>query len=423
VSFLIFLLIFLVLFAIGLPVAFAMIGSSVLYAISNNLNLSFLNVEMYLSLNNFVLIAIPMFILTAEIMNASTIADRLFKFSNSLVGFIPGGLGHVNVVSSTIFGGMSGSSAADAGGIGYLAYKAMADKGFGKPFSAAVTASSSIIGSIIPPSIPMIVYAMVANVSVGGLFLAGVIPGILMALAQMVAVAYISIKRGYPIEARPTIAIAISTFLSSFLAILTPMILLGTISLGIVTISEAAVISVLYCLLIGVFIYKTVDVKNFLQSIKNVFITCGIILILFPAGKIFGHVLTVEKIPDKFASFFLDVSDNKIVLLLMINVMFLILGCFSEALINIMLFVPVVLPLIEVLGLDPIHFGVMIIFNAMIGTITPPLGGLVFITSGVTRVPVDSIFKEIVPFVVLSLVVLLLITFIPQLVLFIPNLF
>lgn len=422
-EFAMFLICFAVLFVVGMPIGLAMLFSAWLYAVATQTDLAFLTLEMFSSLDSFVLMAIPMFILTAEVMNVSTVADRIFRFANALVGFIPGGLGHVNVVNSVIFGGMSGSAAADAGGIGYLSYKAMVDRGFDKPFSAAVTASSSMIGAIIPPSIPMVIYAMVAGTSVGQLFLGGIVPGFMMGIAMMIVIYFVSLKRSYPVEARTNFRGIIAAMIGGFLPLMTPVILLGGIVLGIVTISEAAVLAVLYSCFLGFVLYRTLDWKQFIASLRSVFVSCGAILLLFPATKLFGYVLTVENIPRMFADTMLNLTDNGILLILLINAFFLILGCFSDPIVNIMLFVPIVLPLMATIGMDPIQFGVMIVLNVTIGLITPPLGGMLFITSAVTKVPVESMVKESWPFIGVLIITLLLISFIPPLVLFIPRLF
>lgn len=422
-AFAVFLVSFAVLFVVGMPIGFAMLVAAWLYAVFTHTDLSFLTLEMFSSLDSFVLMAIPMFLLTAEVMNVSTVSDRIFRFANSLVGFIPGGLGHVNVVNSVIFGSMSGSAAADAGGIGYLSYKAMADRGFGKPFSAAVTASSSMIGAIIPPSIPMVIYAMVAGTSIGQLFLGGIIPGLLMGLAMMIVIYFVSLKRKYPVEKRMSFRGVAAATIGGFFPILTPLILLGGIVFGVVTISEAAVLAVLYSCFLGVVLYRSLNLRMFIATLRSVFVSCGAILLLFPATKLFGYVITVENIPRIFADLILNVTDNGVLLILLINVFFLILGCFSDPIVNIMLFVPIVLPLMVTIGMDPVQFGVMLVLNVTIGLITPPLGGMLFITSAVTKVPVESMVKECWPFIGVLIATLMLVAYVPQIVLWIPGWF
>jgi tripartite ATP-independent transporter DctM subunit len=420
--FALFLLCFVILFTLGMPVAFVMMVSALLYFLLAGTDLNFITLEIFASLNSFVLIAIPMFILTAEVMNISSISDRIFKFANSLVGHIPGGIAHVDVVSSVVFAGMSGSAVADAAGVGKVAYYSMVKKGFDGPFSAAVTTSSAVIGPIIPPSIPMVIFAMVAEASIGKLFLGGIIPGLLLAVAMMVYIYFIALKRKYPVEPRQRIALIITYFIQSLLPMLTPVILLLGITLGVVTVTEAAVLAVIYSCLLGMLIYRSLGWSNLVQSLRNTFITFGAIAILFPAAKLFGYVLTKEAVASKLTLLFTGISDNAIVIILMINLLFLLLGCFSDALVNILLFVPMVIPIANAIGMDPVHFGVMIVLNTMIGLLTPPMGSLLFISSSITGVSLEKIIKETWPFVICCIVVLLMVALFPPLTTFIPNL-
>lgn len=421
-NFTIFIIIFATLFITGVPIAFSMLTAATIYAVISHTSLGLFALSTFGAMDSFILIAIPMFILTAEIMNESTIADRIFNFGDSIVGFIPGGLGHVNVVTSMIFAGMSGSSAADIGGIGYLSYKAMVEKGFSKPFSAAVTASSAIIGPIIPPSIPMVIYAMVASASIGKLFLGGLFPGIFMGIGMMVAVYIISIKRNYRVVSKPSFKGFLNATKKGFFPLLTPVILLTTVTFGIVTITEAAVVAVLYSCVLGVFAYRQLGIKKFLNAIRKTFLSCGVVLIFFVAASLFSHVITVEEIPIKFANFVLGISDNRIILLIIINLFFLVLGCISDAIVNIIIFVPILLPLVSKTGLDPVAFGVIIVLNAMIGTITPPIGTNVFLTSAITKVGVSEIFRESWPFLIVLLITLIFVNIFPQTIMFLPNL-
>jgi tripartite ATP-independent transporter DctM subunit len=418
-----FMILFVVLFAIGMPIAFTMIVSAVVYALMTHASLGLLSMEMYKSLNSFVLIAIPMFILTAEVMGESTVADKMFGFANSLVGWIPGGLGHVNVFSNIIFAGMSGSAAADAGGIGLLCYKSMANKGFDKSFSAALTAATACIGPIIPPSIPMVIYAMVANESVGKLLLGGVAPGLLMGAAMMIVIFFVSRKRGYPVEQRMSFKEICIATKEGILPVLTPIVLLVTITSGIVTVTEGAIITVLYSCFLGGVIYRQLGFKKFLGALERVFISTGIIVSLFPATRIFSYVLTKESIPLKFAELFVNASVNPIIILVLVNILFLILGCLSDPLVNIMLFVPLVLPLVNVIHMNPVHFGVMIVLNAMVGLVTPPVGGMLFITAAVTKVPIKDIIRESWGFITILLVVLVVTAAFPPVVTWLPNMF
>ena len=293
-----FLISFVILFLFGMPIAASMITSSFLYALTAGINLTIMGTRMFTGLNSFALIAIPLFILTAEVMNRTSVSDRIFGFCRDMVGYIPGGMGHVNIVTSIIFAGMSGSAVADAGGIGNLAYQAMVDEGFDEDFSACTTIASSTIGPIIPPSIPAVVYAMVANVSVGKLLFGGVIPGFLMGLVMMGYVFFWSLKHNAPKLAwqgwKYYLTHLLYSFISCFLPLLTPGILLGGIYLGVVTTTEAAAVAVLYALILGVLVYRTMKVKDFIDSLKSVFLASGSVLLIIPASKCFSFVLTAE---------------------------------------------------------------------------------------------------------------------------------
>lgn len=421
-----FLISFVIFFILGMPISVSMIASSLLYIGMRGMDLGFMAMQMFSGLDNFVLIAIPMFILTAEVMNRTSVADRIFDFCNALVGYIPGGLGHVNIATSIIFAGMSGSAVADVGGIGHLSYQAMVDKGFDKEFSASVTIASSTIGPIIPPSIPMVVYAMVANVSVGKLFFGGLLPGLIIGLILMVYVYVVSLRRHYPkstiMSARLFFRDLLVSFTRGFFPLLTPVILLGGIYLGVVTTTEASAIAVLYSLFLGFFLYRTMTLKSFVNCLKQVFMTCGSILLLLPAAKVFSFVMTAENLQDIIYQAMMSFSgNNRWLIMLSVNILFLILGMLSDPTVNIMLFVPMVLPLIAASGFDPIHFGVVIVFNAMIGNTTPPVGQVLLAVCGIEKLNFGKTLKALWPMIGLLIIALAIIILVPQTVLVIPN--
>ena len=421
-----FLISFSVFFLFGMPISVAMIASSFVYIGMRGMDLGFMAMQMFSGLDNFVLIAIPMFILTAEVMNKTSVAERIFKFCNALVGYIPGGMGHVNIVTSIIFAGMSGSAVADVGGIGRLSYQAMVDKGFDREFSASVTIASSTIGPIIPPSIPMVVYAMVANVSVAKLFFGGLLPGLIIGLVLMVYVYSISLKRHYPknsmLGVRLFLRDLLFSFLKGFFPLLTPMILLGGIYLGVVTTTEASALAVLYSLFLGFFLYRTMTVKSFIDCLKNVFATCGSILLLLPAAKVFSFVMTAENLQDIIYNAMMNFSNNNPwLIMLSVNILFLILGMLSDPTVNIMLFVPMVMPLIAASGFDPVHFGVIIVINAMIGNTTPPVGQVLLAVCGIEKLHFEKTIRELLPMIFLLIIALAIIILLPQTVLAIPN--
>ncbi len=423
----VFLVSFAIFFLLGMPIAAAMISSSFLYCFLTGVDLIFMGTQMFTGIHSFVLIAIPLFILTAEVMTRTTVGQRIFDFCNALVGYIPGGLAHVNVTTSIIFAGMSGSAVADVGGIGHLAYQNMVDRGFDKEFSACVTIASSTMGPIIPPSIPAVVYAMVANVSVGRLLFGGVVPGFLMGLLQMIYIYFVSIKRGYPKMQwagwRVFFRDLLYTFLKAFLPILTPVILLASIYTGVVTSTEAAALAVLYALVLGFILYRTMDIKAFAQSLKSVFISSGAVLLLLPAAKVFGFVLTRENLQAKIFSFITSFAgNNKFLIAACIIALFIVLGCLSDPNVNIMLFVPMVLPLIETAGFDPVHMGICIIVTAMIGNITPPVGIVLSSVCSMEKLSFEKVSRALVPFIILLFAYVVILVAVPQLTLFLPNL-
>lgn len=422
-----FLISFVLLFLLGMPIAASMITSSFLYALTAGINLTIMGTRMFTGLNNFALIAIPLFILTAEVMNRTSVSNRIFGFCRDMVGYIPGGMGHVNIVTSIIFAGMSGSAVADAGGIGNLAYQAMVDEGFDEDFSACTTIASSTIGPIIPPSIPAVVYAMVANVSVGKLLFGGVIPGFLMGLVMMGYVFCWSLKHNAPKLAwqgwKYYLTHLMYSFLSCILPLLTPGILLGGIYLGVVTTTEAAAVAVLYALVLGVLVYRTMKLKDFIDSLKSVFIASGSVLLIIPASKCFSFVLTAENMQDKlYAAFSSFAGDSQFLAIVCITVMFLILGCLSDPNVNIMVFVPMLVPLMNAVGLDPIHAGICIIIIAMIGNITPPVGVVLMTTCSLQHLSMERISKALVPWLILLMVYVIILWAFPPLVTWLPNL-
>lgn len=422
-----FLISFVLLFLLGMPIAVSMITSSFLYALTAGINLTIMGTRMFTGLNNFALIAIPLFILTAEVMNRTSVSNRIFGFCRDMVGYIPGGMGHVNIVTSIIFAGMSGSAVADAGGIGNLAYQAMVDEGFDEDFSACTTIASSTIGPIIPPSIPAVVYAMVANVSVGKLLFGGVIPGFLMGLVMMGYVFCWSLKHNAPKLAwqgwKYYLTHLMYSFLSCILPLLTPGILLGGIYLGVVTTTEAAAVAVLYALILGVLVYRTMKLKDFIDSLKSVFIASGSVLLIIPASKCFSFVLTAENMQDKlYAAFSSFAGDSQFLAIVCITVMFLILGCLSDPNVNIMVFVPMLVPLMNAVGLDPIHAGICIIIIAMIGNITPPVGVVLMTTCSLQHLSMERISKVLVPWLILLMVYVIVLWAFPPLVTWLPNL-
>jgi tripartite ATP-independent transporter DctM subunit len=374
------------------------------------------------SLNvKFILIAVPLFVFAAKVMNSGAVTEKIFKFANNLVGRWKGGMGHVNVVASIIFSGMTGSAVADASGLGIMEIEAMREQGYDDSFSCAITAASATIGPIFPPSIPMIFYAMLSGASIGQLFIGGMIPGILIGLALMAYIAFIANKRGYPRGEKYTLRQFIKSTVIAFPALMTPVILLGGIYTGVVTPTEAGALAGIYALLISVLVYRSLGLKQLLEVIFETAKTTGILTVIVGAAFSFSYIVAIEHIPSIFSGLLLGVTSNKYVLLLVINILFIILGMFIDTMAITLVFIPMVLPLVKLLGIDLVHFGVVIVLNMMIGLSTPPFGMLLFIVSGISGTPLKSIIKEILPMLLVLIGVLFLITYVPWFVLYLPG--
>ncbi len=415
-------LIILILF--GLPIAVSMgltaIGSFVY--LGEEQNLAMLAQRMYASSKSFTLLAIPFFILAGNLMNTGGITKRIFRFARALVGHIWGGLGQVNVVSSIIFSGMSGAAVADAAGLGLVEMKAMKEQGYDMKFSAAITAASSTIGPVIPPSIPFVIYGHLTGTSVGKLFLAGCIPGLLMGLALMIAVYFISKKRNYPKAKRANFKEIFISGKEAFLPLGTFYIIIGGILGGIFTPTEASVVACIYALILGIFVYKEIKILQlptiFWESLKH---TIRIMFIIITAG-FFGWVLTHQSVPDNVISILMNVGNNIYVVLAMIIFILLLLGCFLEGIAVLLITIPIFLPTITHFGIDLIHFGVIMTLASMLGLLTPPVGMCLYAVSSVSSVSVGDLTKELWPYLLGIFIVLIIITLVPEISLWLPNL-
>ncbi len=421
----IWLIVFLVIFALGYPIAFGMFISSVFYLLISDIDLSTVMDVMVIQFENqFVLLAVPLFIFTAKVMNASRLTDRLFDFAKVLVGPLRGGLGHVNIVASIIFAGMSGSEIADVAGLGAVEIKAMKDAGYDGPFACAVTCASATIGPIIPPSIPMVIYSMLSGASVGYLFLGGVIPGFILGGVLMVLVFILSVKRRYPAENWVSWREFLRVFLKSFLIILAPVILLGGIYGGVFTPTEAAGVVGVYVLILSLVVYRTLGIKAVHKVFIETVVSTGFISFIVASAFIFGYVVAREEIPALITSGFINLGlmKSQWTVLLSLNVLFLILGCFIDVSAILLIVVPIVLPLVEAAGIDLVHFGVVTVFNLMIALDTPPFGETAFITSAISGTPLTDVFKEMIIFIAFELIALFTVTYLPETVLWIPRL-
>jgi tripartite ATP-independent transporter DctM subunit len=409
---------------LGLPVAYSMIGGSILYLLLAGLDMGTAAEQLLNGMyTSFLLLAIPLFVLAAEFMNTGSIMDRLLKFCNAIVGRFRGGLAQVNVLQSIIFASMSGSALADAAASGKLMQTLMTRDGKYTPaYAAALTAASSVIGPILPPSIPLVLYALVSDTSLGYLFLGGVLPGLLIGVVQMVLIALTAKRRNFPVDERVPLRELPRITWQALPALLMPVILLGCLYSGVTTPTEAAAVAALYALLISVFLYRSVGLKDIYRSlVSSARITVSIGM-LIAGALVFNYVITAENIPKTLSAFLKAHELSPIIFLVFVNVLLLILGCFLEGTTIILVILPVLLPTAVALGIDPVHFGVMAIVNIMFGLITPPYGLLLFMMTKIANVPLRDIVREEIPFLGIMVVALGLITFVPDIVLFLPKL-
>ncbi len=409
---------------LGLPVGHAMIGGSILYLYAAGLDMGTAAEQLLNGMySSFLLLAIPLFVLAAEFMNAGSIMDRLLRFCNAIVGRFRGGLAHVNVVQSIIFASMSGSALADAASSGKLMQSLMTRDGKYPPaYAAALTTVSSVIGPIMPPSIPLVLYALVSDTSVGYLFLAGVIPGLLIGLVQSGLIAFTAKRRNFPVEAPVPLRELPRVTWEALPALMMPVILLGCLYSGITTPTEAAAVAAAYALLISALLYRSVSPKDVYVSLRTSARITVSIGMLIAGALVFNYVITVENIPRTLSGILKAYEMSPLVFLLVVNIVLLILGCFLEGTTIILVILPVLLPTAQALGIDPVHFGVMAVMNIMMGLVTPPYGLLLFMMSKVTDVPLRDIVREAMPFLYAMLGALALITLFPSLVLFLPRL-
>ncbi len=413
----------LLLILLGLPL-FLSIGCSALitlFFLLPNLPLELIPQNLLGGVDSFSLLAIPFFFLAGEIMNSGGQTRRIIRFAEGLVGKIPGGLAHVNVVTNVIYAGISGAAVADAAAIGSIMIPAMKKAGYSAKFTAAVNAAAATIGPIFPPSIPMIIYGVIANVSVGKLFLAGVIPGLAMGIYFMATCFYFAVRRGYPRSGGMSLKELAKSLLEVFWAILSPAVIVGGILLGIFTPTEAGAVAVFYSVIIGGFVYRELTLRDLVHIFRRTLVNSATVLILVGASQIFGWVVAQSNIGVQIGHMILAVSDNPLVILLELNILFLIIGMIMDPLAALIIFVPIFLPIAQSAGVDSIHFGLIVVLNLMIGLSTPPVGYLLYMTAALAEIPVEGVIREILPFLAVMLVILGICTYWPQMVLYLPN--
>ena len=411
---------FLLLMILGCPIAFCLLCSGTIYFMTNNMAPIMVVQRLTEGANTFTLLAVPGFILAGNLMNSGEVTDRIFDFCGKLVGHITGGLGHANILASVVFAGMSGAAIADAGGLGAIELKAMHDAGYDDDFSLAVTGASSLVGPIIPPSVPAVVYGTVASVSIGRLFMAGAVPGAIMAIAMCVMVYIISKKRGYRKEEWCGFRALFHSFRRAFLSLLTVVVILGGILAGIFTPTEAAIIATFYAIFLG-FFYRTLTLKKLLAALKEASETTCTVMMIVCGATIFCYILSFERFPQMVANLFLTYVDNKYMALFVINVFLVFVGMFMDSSPSIIILTPVFLPVVTAFGVDPVHFGIIMILNLMIGLLTPPVGMVLYVLSKVSSVPFERICKATVPYIIMFYIILQFITYIPQICLALPT--
>ncbi len=460
---------FLAVMMTGVPIAIAMCIASLLYIwISGTIPPLTVVHRMVGGVDSFPLLAVPFFILAGNLMNSAGITNRIYNFALALVGWLKGGLGHVNVVGSVIFAGMSGTAVADAGGLGTIEIKAMQDHGYPTEFAVGITAASATLGPIIPPSLPMVIYGVQANTSIGKLFAGGFLPGILMAIFMMIMVAYYAHVRGYgrdiafswgrmgraffemgfvamaavalyflwsadpeKISGWVRFGVPLVAFLvadkvfrfEAFMALLTPVILIGGMASGLFTPTEAAVAAVAWALFLGFVWYRTLSWRMLVKVSMETIETTAVVLFIVASASIFAWVLTTTRVTDAIGAWVLSISDNPLVFLLLANLFLLFVGCFLETIAAITILVPVFMPIIAKLGIDPVHFGLVMVLNLMIGLLTPPVGMVLFVLQKVARISFEATVRAVVPWLAPLLVTLAIITYVPQTVLWLPSIF
>lgn len=418
-------IVFLVLLVMGIPIAFVLGLTSLLYILnSGTISLKIVAMRMYGGIDEFVLLAIPFFILAGQLMTTSGITQDLVKLSNLVVGKIRGSLAHINIVASIFFAGLTGAATSDAAALGSILIPTMEKEGYTPEYAGAVTAVSSVIGPIIPPSIVMVIYASVTGESVAALFLGGFIPGVSIGLALMVLAYIYAVRERHPYRKEPVaVREARVIIVKSSVGLMIPIIILGGILSGIFTPTEAAAVACAYGLVVGLFFFRTLNWPKIRDCFIETVRTSAMVLIIISGARIFGLLLSIERIPDHLASQLLTITDNPIIILLIFNAILLVMGMLMEPGSNVIILAPILAPVAVNVGIDPLHFALVMLVNLNIGMVTPPVGISLFVVSSIARRPFESIAVKALPFIAVELVILLLITYIPTITLILPKLF
>lgn len=418
------LIIFVLIFLLRMPISLGMIAAGAYYFMVSGTDLgSVANHVMNTYYSNYVIIAVPLFIFTANVMNSGKVTEMVFKFATGLANGRRGALGHVNVIASLIFSGMTGSAIADASGLGKMEIESMKEAGYDDEFSCAITAASATVGPIFPPSIPLVMYAMLSGASVGALFLAGMVPAFLICIGLMIYVSIVSHMRNYPREEKIPLRAFLRFSIQALPALLTPVILLMGIYTGVMTPTEAGAVAAIYAIIVSYLAYKSMSLSELLKIVKDTIRDTGSVSLMVGAAAVISYIVAREQIAVELGNFVMSLTDNKYVFLMLVNIIILILGMFIDTSTIQLVFVPIMIPVAVAYGINLVHFGIVVTLNMMIGLSTPPFGMLLFITAGISNTSLKGVMREIKWPIIAMLLVLLLITFVPEIVLYMPKRF
>lgn len=408
---------------LGMPVSFALGLTSITYLYLDGISLTMVAQSMVRGVNSFTMLAIPFFFLAGELMNTSGITDRIIRMAKVLVGHLKGGLGQVNIVASIIFAGISGSATADTAALGSILIPAMEKEGYDKEFAAAITVASSIIGPIIPPSITLVIYGIVAQVSIGQLLIAGIIPGFLIGITQMIYTYFYAKKKDYPSYERATLKEAGDALRTGITALMMPLIIVGGVLSGVFTPTESAAIAVLYGIIIGVFYYKNITPSSFFTTVRKVGLASVNTLFILSTATIFSWVMTRARVPDMFLDLLFKITTNETILLALLVFFLLIIGLFMLPSQALVVLAPIFVPVARQIGVDPVHFGVIMVLTLVMGGCTPPVGMMLYVASDISQLPFMKLVKAMIPLYIPIIIAIVLVTFFPSLSMLLPTIF
>ena len=415
-------IVFIFLLFIRVPIAFSLGVSALVYLVTSGMPFDIVAQKMYAGIDSFTLVCIPSFILAGNLMNTGGITKRIVAFCNVFVGHIRGALAHINILASVLFAGISGTALADVASLGSMLIPAMKDEGYDADFSVAITASTSVVGPIIPPSVPMVIAGTLTNLSIAKLFVGGILPGIILGLGFIIPTAYIANRRGYPKHEKVPFKGKIKIVRQAIWALVMPIILMVGILSGLFTPTEASIVTVLYAFIVGIFVYKEIKFKDIPKIFRDTVIASGSVIILVGTANLFAWILTNERIPQMIASGILSITTNKILVILIMNIVLLFTGMFMESIAAIIIMIPVLLPVAVAVGMSPIHFSIMAILNLMLGLVTPPVGLCLTTAAQIGKISMSRAIKANIPFFIVLFVVLMMVSYIPAITTFLPSL-